>query len=65
MPDDKIKCTCGKEWSKQQVESDKTVHTIDSFRFGFLRTFKRNTTGFSALMKVNACPECRDEVVTA
>lgn len=66
MDDKKINCnTCEKEWSKQEVEKDSTIHTINSYRFGFLRSFKTNSHGFSALMQVNACPNCRGEVVAA
>jgi hypothetical protein len=61
--DKNINCKCGKEWTKSEVEKDKTVHTIDSFSFRFLRVFKRSTSGFSALIKVNACPECREVVM--
>ena len=57
-----ITCKCGKEWNRKTVETDTTYHTMDSYRYKFLRTFASNSQGFEILNKLNACPTCREEV---
>ncbi len=60
-----IACKCGREFDKKVVENDQTKHTDTSYRFAFLRKFKTLTTGFSVLVALLACPQCREEVRTA
>ena len=57
----KISCKCGKEWDRKEVETDSTIHTMEDYRYRFLRTFTTNSSGFWVLEKLNACPDCRKE----
>ena len=58
-----IKCDkCGSEYNKIDVEKSQTFHTINSYRFAFLRTFETLKTGYTVLKALLACPHCRTEV---
>ncbi len=56
-----IDCKCGKEWDRKKVEGDLTVHTTNSYRFKFLRSFTTLSSGFNTLEKLTACPNCRKD----
>jgi len=55
-----INCKCGKEWDRKEVESDQTIHTMQSYSYRFLGSYLREN-GFLVLEKVTACPDCRKE----
>jgi len=59
-----IKCkTCSSQYSKSEVEKSQTFHSMDSYRFAFLRSFQTLKSGFTELVGLLACPHCRDEVI--
>ena len=55
-----VTCKCGKEWERKEVMEDKTIHTIDTYKFKFLGKYNLNTDGKVILVKLTACPNCRE-----
>lgn len=56
-----IKCTCGSEWDREEVEADSTTHTTEDYRYRFLRRFDTDKSGYYVLLAVLGCPDCRDK----
>ncbi len=56
-----ITCKCGKEWERKEVMEDITIHTMDSYGYKFLGKYTLNRAGYEILLKLNACPNCREE----
>ena len=62
--DSTIKCdTCTSQYSRFDVETSQTFHSMDSYRFAFLRAFETLKSGFTVLTRLLACPHCRDEKI--
>jgi len=55
-----VECECGKEWERKEVMEDKTLQTGDTYTFKFLGKYTINKSGYDLLLKLTACPDCRE-----
>lgn len=55
-----VTCKCGKEWERKEVMEDKTIHTVDTYKFKFLGKYTLDKSGYDILLKLTACPDCQE-----